>query len=128
MIKNQWYAILESKEVGKKPLGVTRMNEKLVLWRAEEGKINCIYDQCCHRGASLSLGCIEDDHIECPFHGFLYDGSGKVSLIPANGKAAPVPERFKVNAYLVKEAYGFIWLWYGNPDEESLPEIPFLRI
>lgn len=30
MIKSQWYAIMETKEVGKKPVGVTRMNEQLI--------------------------------------------------------------------------------------------------
>ncbi len=127
MIKNQWYAILESKEVKQKPLGVTRMNEKLVLWRDDAGQIQCIYDQCCHRGASLSLGCRVDHQIECPFHGFLYDGRGKVTLIPANGKAAIVEKRYKVHSYWVEEAYGFIWLWYGDPLDENKPMIPFFE-
>lgn len=127
MIKNRWYAIMESKEVKTKPVGVTRMNEKLVFWRDSNGALNCIFDQCCHRGASLSLGCVKVDEIQCPFHGFTYDGLGKVKTIPANGKSAIVPERYKVNAYKVKEAYGLIWIWYGDPNEKSLPEIPFFK-
>lgn len=126
MIPNQWYAIMESKEVKSKPVGIKRLNEKLVLWR-DNGKLNCIYDQCCHRGASLALGCIKEGDIECPFHGFLYDGSGQVTCIPANGKAASVPERFKVHSYKVQEAYGFIWLWYGDPKDEDIGEIPFFE-
>lgn len=125
MIRNQWYAILESKEVGNEPVGVTRMNEKLVLWRVDDGNLNCIYDRCCHRGASLALGCIEKEKIECPFHGFLYDGTGKVVTIPANGRAAAVPDRFKVHAYEVREAYGLIWLWYGDQSKPDKPDIPF---
>ena len=40
MIKNQWYAVLESKEVKKdKLLGVTRLSEKLVFWRDENGSL-----------------------------------------------------------------------------------------
>lgn len=127
MIKNKWYAIMESKEVKTKPVGVTRLNEKLVFWRDSNGVLYCIYDQCCHRGASLSLGCIKGDEMECPFHGFTYDGNGKVKTIPANGKSAVVPERFKVNAYTVKEAYGLVWLWYGQTNEKPLPEIPFFE-
>jgi phenylpropionate dioxygenase-like ring-hydroxylating dioxygenase large terminal subunit len=127
MIKNQWYAIMESKEVRKKPVGVIRMNEKLVLWRDEKGKVKCIYDKCCHRGASLSLGCIKEGEIECPFHGFRYDGTGKVIRIPANGKAASVPDRFKVQGYNIKEAYGFIWLWYGEQNNQEISEIPFFE-
>jgi len=127
MIRNQWYGILDSKDVkSKKPIGVTRLGEKLVFWRSENGRVNCIFDKCCHRGASLSAGKIVHDKMACPFHGFQYDASGKVTLIPANGKNAPIPERFKVNAYQVEEKYGLIWLWFGEFSDE-LPEIPFFK-
>jgi phenylpropionate dioxygenase-like ring-hydroxylating dioxygenase large terminal subunit len=76
MIYNQWYVILESKELKKnKPLKITRLNEKLSLWRDENGNVGCIADKCCHRGVSLSCGKIIDGELECPFHGFMYDKS-----------------------------------------------------
>lgn len=125
MIKNQWYAVLDSKELKKnKPIGITRVSQKLVFWRNDKNEISCIFDKCCHRGASLGLGKINNDHIECPFHGFQYDSTGKVVFIPANGRNYNVPENYKVNSYLVKEAYGFIWLWYSD-DKKDVPEIPF---
>src|SRR6056297_63755 len=126
MIKNQWYAIMESKEVKDKPVGVVRLNEKLVFWRENSGKLSCIFDKCCHRGASLSKGAIHNNRIQCPFHGFEYDGSGKVTTIPANGRAAKVPNRYRVNSYMVKEKYGLIWLWFSE-DESDPPEIPFFE-
>jgi phenylpropionate dioxygenase-like ring-hydroxylating dioxygenase large terminal subunit len=127
MIKNQWYAVLDSKQLKKDGLlGVTRCSEKLVFWRDGDGKVHCIFDKCCHRGASLSHGKLVNSHVECPFHGFQYDSTGKVKLIPANGKQMPVSENYKVNSYLVKEAYGYIWLWYS--DEKNIaPEIPFFQ-
>ena len=125
MIKNQWYAVLDSKELKKNmPIGVIRFSEKLVFWRDELDTISCIFDKCCHRGASLALGKVKDNHIECPFHGFLYDSSGKVTSIPANGKEKLVASNFKVNYYIAREAYDFIWVWYGEP-REDLPEIKF---
>ncbi len=127
MIPNQWYAIMESREVKREPVGVVRMNEKLVLWRDGNGHLSCIYDVCCHRGASLAGGCVKDGMIECPFHGFVYDGSGKVTQIPANGKHMKVPERYRVHGYKVRESYGLIWLWYGDPQDEHIPEIPFFE-
>jgi len=127
MIKNQWYVVLDAKQVKKnKLLGVTRLSDKLVFWRDDQNQVHCIFDKCCHRGASLSTGKIVDNHVECPFHGFQYDASGKVQYIPANGKNAKVPDRYKVNAYLVKEAYGFIWLWYSD-QRTNVPEIPFFE-
>ncbi len=126
MIENQWYAVLASKQLKKgKMLGVTRLSKKLVFWR-EGDQVNCIFDKCCHRGASLSGGKLVAGHVECPFHGFLYDGSGKVQVIPANGKGAKVPDRYRVNSYPCLEAYGFIWVWYGKWSQE-LPDIPFFE-
>lgn len=128
MIRNQWYGILDATQVKQgKPVGVTRMGEKLVLWRTADGQVGCIADQCCHRGASLALGNCDHDTVGCPFHGFRYDKSGRVVLIPANGKATPVPERYHVTSWRVKDQYGFIWLWYGDPEEPNLPEIPFFE-
>lgn len=127
VIKNQWYVVLDSKQLKKnKLIGVTRLSDKLVFWRDESNDVHCIFDKCCHRGASLSAGKLLDNHVQCPFHGFQYDSSGKVTCIPANGRDASVPDNYKVNAYLVKEAYGFIWLWYSD-ERKDIPEIPFFE-
>jgi phenylpropionate dioxygenase-like ring-hydroxylating dioxygenase large terminal subunit len=118
MIYNQWYVILESKEVKiGKPVKVERLNEILTLWRDENKKVCCISDKCCHRGASLSGGKIIRGKLECPFHGFLYDEKGKVRIIPANGKNKSTPETMKVKAYKTFEDYGLIWLWWGDDDK-----------
>lgn len=127
MIPNQWYGILDVKELKPgKPIGLTRMGEKLVLWKSSDSKVHCVSDKCCHRGAALSAGKVMHDVVACPFHGFEYDGTGKVVRIPANGKNAPVPDRYHVHAYKVVEQYGFIWLWYGDYTDK-LPEVPFFE-
>lgn len=118
MIYNQWYIVLDSKELKKnKPLKIKRFNEDLVIWRNDDREISCILDRCCHRGASLSCGEIRNGEIECPFHGFLYDKTGKVTVIPANGKNAKVPDSMKVKSFEAYEDFGFIWLWYGDKDK-----------
>lgn len=127
MIRNQWYAVLDSKEVPKKGLiSFKRLGEKLVFWRDENNEIACIFDRCCHRGASISSGKLVNNHPQCPFHGFQYDKTGKVVVIPANGKNEKVPERYKVNSYIAKEKYGFIWIFWGD-EKENLPPIPFFE-
>ncbi len=83
-------------------------------------------DLCPHRGVALSVGRLLGDCIECPFHGFQYDTSGRCCLIPANGKNTPVPKAFQVHTYPTREAYDFIWVWWGEPREE-LPSLPFIE-
>ena len=125
MIPNQWYVVLESKEVpSDRPVGVVRMGEKLVFWRDAQGKVVCQRDKCAHRGAALSKGKVVGDCVECPFHGLQYDATGRCQLIPANGRITPVPERFEVHTYPTEEAHGFIWLWWGEP-RDSLPPLPW---
>jgi phenylpropionate dioxygenase-like ring-hydroxylating dioxygenase large terminal subunit len=123
MIPNQWYAVLSSSQVRRRPVGVTRMGEKLVFWRDAAGQVVCMRDLCVHRGVQLSKGkVLPDGHLQCPFHGFEYDASGAVTRIPANGRSAPVPDRFHGKAYPTYEKHGFIWIYWGmQPQEELAP-------
>jgi phenylpropionate dioxygenase-like ring-hydroxylating dioxygenase large terminal subunit len=122
MIPKQWYVVMDSTHVRDKPVGVVRMGEKLVFWRDSSGKVSCLRDKCAHRGVQLSKGKVIGDHIQCPFHGLEYESSGKVTVIPANGKNTPVPASFQVLSYPTYEAHSFIWIWWGeNPPGDLQP-------
>ncbi len=99
MIRNQWYVVLESNEVREKPIGVTRLGEKMVFWRDRNQVIHAAVDRCPHRGAALSIGKIQADHLQCPFHGFEFDSSGKCTLVPANGRHGVIPQALQLNTY-----------------------------
>ena len=115
MIPNQWYAVLESREVKPgKPIGVTRMGEKMVFWRDQAGQVIAMSDLCPHRGVALSAGKVKGDCIMCPFHGFEFDNSGRCVLIPANGKNSPIPKAFQVKSYPAYEAHDFIFIYWGE--------------
>ncbi len=122
MLRNQWYVVLESREVGRDPLGCVRMGERLVFWRTASGLVVCQLDRCAHRGASLAKGkVLSHDRIQCPFHGLEYDEGGQCTCIPANGRAEPVGKQFKVKTYPTYEAQGFIWIFWGNDDPTTVP-------
>lgn len=127
MIPNMWYAVLESNEV--KPGKITarkRLNEELVFWRDREGKIVVMRDRCPHRQAKLSPGKIVDGNIQCHFHGFQFNREGACQLVPANGRNGPKPKIFQCWTYPAQEAFGLIWVWYGQPRDEY-PPLPFLE-
>jgi phenylpropionate dioxygenase-like ring-hydroxylating dioxygenase large terminal subunit len=126
MIPNQWYAVLESNEVpARKPVGVLRMGEKLVFWRDAEGKLACLHDRCPHRGVSLSLGRLQGNCVECPFHGFQFDASGGCRLVPANGRSAPAARQIRVASYPTYEIDGLIFIWWGEANEIPPPPLYF---
>ena len=125
MIPNQWYVILSSDEVKKNEvMAVRRMSQNLVVWRDANGQIGLATDKCPHRGIALSKGRVKENHLQCPFHGFEYDTSGRCTLIPANGKATPVPGHIHAASFPVAEQNGFIYLWNTpEPGTRSLDEI-----
>jgi phenylpropionate dioxygenase-like ring-hydroxylating dioxygenase large terminal subunit len=120
MIRNQWYVVLESKEVKMgRPVGVTRLGEKLVFWRTPEGKVACIHDRCPHLGASLCMGKVSTQgQMVCPFHGFEFDTSGKCTYIPAIGRSGKPPKAMQAGPYPTHEAHGWIWIYWGEPQSE----------
>jgi len=126
MIPNQWYAILESRSLkSKRPVGIMRMGERLVLWRDGEGKAVCMPDRCAHRGTALSIGNVVNGTIACRYHGLRYDCNGDCVRVPAHGEGYRIPKSLKVKPYTIKEQYGLIWLWWGE-ERANLPEIPWL--
>ncbi len=125
MIPNQWYAILESKEVRRgKITRVTRMGQKLIAWRDSQGRLSLMSEKCPHRGVDLNTGRITGDFIQCPFHGFEYDINGACKLVPANGRNAEPPRALHIRTYPTREAHGFIYMWWGQP-RDSYPAIPW---
>ncbi|HET6412381.1 MAG TPA: aromatic ring-hydroxylating dioxygenase subunit alpha [Anaeromyxobacter sp.] len=124
MMERYWYAILESRELGNKPIGVTRLGQRLVLWRTASGEPACVAERCAHRGAALSLGSVRGEHIACPFHGFEFDSTGSCRLIPASGRNAKIPQAMRQRAFPVREAHGLIFLWFGEVPH-TLPPLPW---
>jgi phenylpropionate dioxygenase-like ring-hydroxylating dioxygenase large terminal subunit len=122
MIRNQWYAVLESSQVlAGRPVSALRMGEKLVFWRDGQGKVACLNDCCPHRGASLALGRLQGDCVECPFHGFQFDPAGSCRLVPANGRNAPPARQIRVASYPTCEIDGLVFIWWGEAEEHLPP-------
>ena len=124
MIPDRWYAIARSSKLGRKPLAVSRLGERLVLWRRRDGTATAMRDRCPHRGAALSLGKVEGDTIACPYHGFRYGASGRCELMPCEGPEAKIPRGMEVGVHPVREAHGLLWLWWGDA-RADLPSLPW---
>ncbi len=125
MIPDQWYAVLESKEVpAAKPRAFRRLGQDLVFWRDGAGNLSVMPDRCPHRSAQLSLGKVVNGNIECPFHGFQFNTAGHIQLIPANGRNGNKPAAFQCHSFPVREAQGFVWIWNGAP-RATYPDLPW---
>lgn len=123
MIADQWYPLLQSSKLGRKPVGVRRMGERLVLWRDGDGRPVCMRDRCPHRGVALSRGRVRDGALECGYHGFRYGRDGQCLRMPCEGEDARIPAGLRAHTLPVEERYGLVWLFWGHADER--PEIPW---
>ncbi|MGC8609250.1 MAG: Rieske 2Fe-2S domain-containing protein, partial [Thermoplasmata archaeon] len=121
MLKNKWYIVLDSNELKTdRSASIRLFGNEIILWRDSRNNVHAIEARCPHRGANLGLGRIIGDCLQCPYHGFLFDGDGKAVLIPSMGESAMISKNYKAKNYSVKEYMNFIFLWYGDahPTEE----------
>ena len=127
MYINFWYPVIESKALGAEPHRVRMLGLDFVVFRDSAGTAHCLADTCVHRGGSLAAGKVRGDCIQCPYHGWEFDGQGQCRRIPSLGKDARIPGRTHIDAYPVQEKYGLVLAFLGDlPEEERPPmmEIP----
>ena len=127
LVMNRWYAIFSSVEL---PPGRTwagkRLGLELVAWRDGQGGVSLAVDRCPHRQVKLSPGRVVDGQIECPFHGFRFNGGGACTAVPAHPDR-PISGALSLRTLPARDAHGFIWAWTGPslPPEGPVPFFDF---
>jgi vanillate O-demethylase monooxygenase subunit len=112
-IRNTWYVCARSSDIGRALTPRTILGEKIVLFRKGDGSVAALEDACPHRKLPLSMGSLQGDTVVCGYHGLTFDGSGTCVAAPTQEDA--VPRRARVAAPPVRERYGFVWVWMGDP-------------
>ncbi|MGB5473123.1 MAG: aromatic ring-hydroxylating dioxygenase subunit alpha [Gammaproteobacteria bacterium] len=79
-----WYILAESAELRDGcVLSRSVLGERLAIFRDTNGRAVVLPDRCLHRNAPLSKGCVQNGELVCPYHGWHYDSSGRVTNIPS---------------------------------------------
>jgi len=121
-----WFVVCFSDEIAS---GATRplryFGEDLVAFRGADGQVRVLEAHCAHMGAHLGVGgTVVDCAIQCPFHGWRYDGSGACVAIPY---ATKIPPKARQRAWRVREVNGVVLVYHdpfgGEPDFD-IPSIP----
>jgi phenylpropionate dioxygenase-like ring-hydroxylating dioxygenase large terminal subunit len=126
MFINFWYPVVLSRELAEAPRRVRILAQDLVAFRDGGGAARVLSNTCTHRGGSLAGGKVRGDHIQCPYHGWQFDGSGACRRIPSLGAHAKIPARARVDAYPVAEKYGIVFAFLGDLPEAERP--PMLEV
>src|SRR2546430_8310320 len=120
-LADQWYVACRSRDLQRRPLARTILDEPLVLFRDGEGRPTALLDRCAHRNLPLSQGRVVDGLLECAYHGWRYGRDGACRLVPGlvgpdeDGKGRVVPTR------PVREQQGAVWVYAGSGPPRGEP-------
>jgi vanillate O-demethylase monooxygenase subunit len=121
-IRDQWYVIAFSHEVQPgRPFARKCMDEPIVLFRDIDGQVAALYDRCPHRAVPLSQGRVLERSVECAYHGFQFDRTGRCVLIPTEQR---IPRSVVTRSYPVVEQMQFVWIWMGDPANADPALVP----
>ena len=70
---NAWYAAAYDVELKAALLPRTICNQKVVLYRKNDGRPAALEDACWHRLLPLSMGRLEGDEVVCGYHGLVFN-------------------------------------------------------
>ncbi|NDJ88142.1 hypothetical protein DQP56_01195 [Mycolicibacter senuensis] len=100
-----WWPVAHSDEVHNHPNAFRLGKQNLALYRDLSDTVRAVEDRCPHRRLPLSMGRLtEDGSIQCPYHGWSFDGAtGRCTAIPNLRPDERIPNGIKVAAFSAAE-------------------------
>lgn len=126
-LREYWYPAMPVRKIRRgKPLFWTMLGDEMVVFRDDQGNVSVLSDVCPHRGAPLSRGSsFYDGTVACPYHGAVFDGSGRCRAFLTEGPDSRMPEFLRVKSYAAIVLKGWLFIWMGNTDpvdpKEDIP-------
>ena len=119
-----WHAVMPLSMLdGGQPQPFTLLGENIVLFLDAQGQPAALKDRCCHRTAKLSKGRCVNGALECGYHGWTYNGQGRVIRIPQYDADRAIPADYCTPAYRCVAKYGYAWVALEEPIA-PIPEVP----
>jgi phthalate 4,5-dioxygenase oxygenase subunit len=132
LMRRYWFPVLLSEELPKPdcpPKRVTIMSEKLVAFRASDGRVGLVDERCPHRGASVFFGRNEEHGLRCVYHGWKFDVTGRCVDMPSEPPESSFKNKVAITAYPCEDRGGIIWAYMGPPEHKpAFPELEWTKI
>ena len=123
---NGWYQVAFARDLAPgdvRALGY--FGRDLVLFRGEDGTARLFDAYCPHLGAHLGVGGrVRGAGIQCPFHGWCFDGAGRVVAVPGLARRPPDAG---VRRYPVAERNGVLFAFWHAAGAAPDWEVPLYR-
>ncbi len=123
LMRRYWQpaALVEELHGERSAVPVRLLGEDLVLYREETGGYALLGRRCPHRGVDLAYGRLEDGGLRCPFHGWLFDGTGRCLEQPAEPEGSTFHTKIRHTAYPCLAKNGIVFAWMGAGEPPPLP-------
>lgn len=118
-----WFQVAWSTDL---PVGQVKslryFGRDLVAFRGHDGQVSVMDAHCRHLGANLAYGgCVVDDGIQCPFHGWVWNGQGRNVSIPYQDR----PNRGRrIRSFPVSEVNESIFIWHDAAGQDPSWQMP----
>jgi 3-ketosteroid 9alpha-monooxygenase subunit A len=110
-VPDGWFSVGADDEIGVGQVATLNyLNRQLVAFRGDDARVRVFDAHCPHLGAHLGVGGrVCGDGIVCPFHGWRFDGAGRVVEVP---RLDCQPPRVTARTWEVCERNGRIFVWH----------------
>jgi phenylpropionate dioxygenase-like ring-hydroxylating dioxygenase large terminal subunit len=124
-LRHCWQPVARLQDLKHGPQRAVLLGEALAVFLTESGKAAVVADRCAHRGASLSMGKVEGESIQCPYHGWEWaGGDGACTRIPSLPDQSQIAPRARIPAFPAREQWGLVWTVLDEP-LGGLPTLPW---
>lgn len=127
---NYWYPVGYDRAI--RPGDVREVlfwGKAYALFRDRKGALHVVENRCAHRQLKLSSGVVDGCNLVCAYHGWRYDGTGRVVGMDHELFGRDMP-RIRIEHRAVRVRYGLVWVFFGDParsGERDVPSIPELE-
>ncbi|WP_336033276.1 Rieske 2Fe-2S domain-containing protein [Geodermatophilus sp. FMUSA9-8] len=126
-----WFPVARAAEVGTTPVPVGAGGRSWVVVRLRPGaEVSAFPARCPHRLVPLAAATVVEGRLQCPYHGWRFDGDGRCVDVPSLGPDGAAPPRADLAVpWAVEERHGWVWLApertaVGLPPAPSAAPVP----
>ena len=131
--QQRWYPVACLRDLDPaRPSAFTLLEQDLVLWwEASAGQWRAFADVCPHRLVPLSEGRLNSaGELECPYHGWSFNGAGQCTAIPQAEEAAAASAcaspRSRCRSYATATGQGMLFVFAGDAERAAAVPLPLV--
>ncbi len=115
-LRHCWQPVARLQDLKQGPRRAMLLGEALAVFLTGSGEPAVVADRCAHRGASLSMGKVAGESIQCPYHGWEWAGEdGACTRVPSLPDQSQIPPRARVAAFPTRVQWGLVWTVLEQP-------------